>query len=614
MLKLRAIFRLLLVLALLPACEPAAVIELHTGASLQAESSRSVEEIAFYSSRAWTAVSDVPWITLSPSGGEAGEARVTAAISANVPKQGVRTGTVAISSGNVEKLISVTQKQKDVVTAASQLLIVKPQGDTLLVEVSHNVPLSSVVVEPGAEDWIKPIATRALSGTQLCFNISCNDGMSRRTGKIKVTGGGQELELVVSQEVYELEIPSKGFLEYLLLNFDIDHDGAISLGEALQVTRMEDISSEGGIFSLEGIGFFRNLTVITCGWSARGFRSLDLSGLHHLQKFVGEVGELDVSGCPELEELVLTGAVKLDVSHNPKLRRLAVGWSDSLQLDLHANRELESVVWNSIGNEVLDLSGFPALREVNGNESRVKLLVHDCPSLEILHLSGRNSLGSLDLRGCPSLRVLECGSSSLSELILGDKPCLERVDLFYNQLPELDFSACPNLEWVDCAANCLECLSVRDCASLRYLDCSGQSVNMKVLDLGGCVSLDTLECYGNKLESLDLQSCFHLKRLMCHSNSLVSLDVSHCSELRDIWCGWNDIAQLDFSHNPDLYELHCVGTAITTLDLMQNLNLGKLFCFGCPNLTSVYLAGHPSENVLSWDGQTVIYIDGVPYP
>lgn len=601
---------------LVAACSPEAVIELHSADLLQFGDSYSTQEITFYASQAWTAVSDVPWIKLSPSSGEAGENVLSVTVTWNEPEFGPRNGVVKISSEGVQKQVSVSQAQKDAIEFSRLQRKVLPYGDTLTVEVDHNIPIESVTVSEDATSWILPIVTKGMSHSQLLFEITCNEGLEGREGKILISGGGKEYEIPVVQPVFNLPFSNagKGFLNYLARNFDLNGDHAISLGEALLVTEMLDVD-DALSFTLENIEYFRNVTKITCGGGCRLMSSLDLSALHQLHTFVGTADVLNISGCPELEVLIMGGTGRtLDLSHNPKLRILDVGFSDSLRLDLSHNRAIESLTWCNIANEVLDMSGYPELREVCGYESKVKVLVHDCPKLERFHLSGGRALERLDLRGCPSLRTLECSEANLSELILGEMPQLEYVDLFFNSIPELDLSGSKHLKYLNCGGNALTRLSLRDCQALTRLVCYDQFATLSAIDLAGCVALDTLECSGNKLTALDLSSCAALSYLDCSGNLLTALDVTHNPALYYLWCGLNKITELDLSNNPLLYDLNCGNNLLRTLDLTHNLCLGRINCAGCPDLTAVYLSCIPSEHILSFDGPTVIYINGEIYP
>jgi Leucine-rich repeat (LRR) protein len=398
---------------------------------------------------------------------------------------------------------------------------------------------------------------------------------------------------------------SKGFLNYLLRNFDINKDGIISMGEALQVTELLDIEDSYGV-KLENIELFRNVTAISCGASCYALGQLDLSALHQLRSFTGMADEIDVSGCPELEVLVTTEVSKLDLSHNPKLRELDVGFSDSLRLDVRHNPLLERIDWYSLANDEVDLSGLSQLRYVDGHESRIKrLLVRDCSALEWLRCAGGRSLEVLDVRGCTNLCEIDVNENNLTSLDLSETPHLQRLNLFFNRIAALDLIACPELDWFYCAGNRMETLNVQGCRSLRWVECTSNS--FEELDFSGCPALDSLDCSDCKpLRSLKVKGCSRLRYLHC-SDGPRRLDLSGNPALEEFWCQ-QSLEEIDLSHNPVLREVNVSGSeTITFLDLTQNPLLESVWGLYCPNLEAVYLS---NAAFFSVDPSTKVYVNG----
>lgn len=599
----------LLLLALLSAaCVPDAVIDLHSGATLQFDESYNIQQVSFYSSREWTASSDASWIKLSPNSGAAGETVIDVTVVWNEPEFGPRSGEVVLRCGEAEKRIRVEQAQKDAMDLVSSWReTVNPQGDTLQVEIAHNIPIDGVEVDPAAASWIRPLTTKAMVHTQIPFVIDCNEGFAGREGKVYVSGGGKRIEVTVVQPMYTLSFSNqgKGFLHYLLRNFDSNRDGMISLGEALQVTELLDIDDSYGV-NLENIELFRNVTAISCGPSCYALGRLDLSALHQLRSFIGMADELDVSGCPELEKIVTTEISILDLSHNPKLRELDVGFSDSLRLDVSHNPLLERIDWYSLANEEVDLSGMSQLRYVDGHESYIKrLLVRDCPALEWLHCAGGRSLEALDVRGCTSLREIDVNENVLTSLDLSETPHLQRLNLFFNKITDLDLSDCPELDWFYCAGNRMETLNVQGCRSLRWVECTSNSFTE--LDFSGCPALDSLDCSDCKpLRTLNVNGCSGLRYLHC-SDGPRRLDLSGNPALEEFWCQLS-LEEIDLSHNPVLREVNVSGSeTITVLDLTQNQQIESVWGVYCPKLEAVYLA---TLAYFCVDPNTKVYVNG----
>jgi len=601
---MRQILFLCLLALLLAACEPAAVIELRSGSSLQFDDSHSTQEVAFHASREWTASADAAWIQVSPSSGVAGDAVVSVTVKWNEPEYGPRSGSVLLTCGDAQQRVSVSQAQKDAIQVPQQRVSVKAGGDTLQVEVAHNIPISSVEVDPSCAAWIRPLTTKAMERTMVSFEIDRNEELAGREGKVYISGGGQRLELIVSQPVYELTFTNhgKGFLRYLQRNFDVNHDGVISLAEALLVTELIDVSDSYGI-QMENIEYFRNVTIITCGEGCYGIRKLDLRNLHQLRTFAGSADTIDVTGCPELEVLVTSQVSKLDLSNNPNLRILDVGFSDSLHLDVSHNRLLETVSWNNVANEEVDLSGLPYLREVDGHDSFIKrLLVNDCPSLERVHCAEGWKLEKLDVRGCTSLREIDVNTNSLTELDLSGTPHLQQLNIFFNKIAHLDLSGCPELDWFYCAGNRMETLNVQGCTSLRYVECTSNSFSE--LDFSGCPALDSLACADSKpLTDLNVKGCTQLRYLQC-GDAIAHIDLSGNPALEEFRCCFV-LEDIDLSHNPALRVVGIASDEITTLDLTHNPLLEEVYCASCRNLKTIYLSHDAYYHV---GGDTAVYV------
>ena len=117
---------------------------------------------------------------------------------------------------------------------------------------------------------------------------------------------------------------------------------------------------------------------------------------------------------------------------------------------------------------------------------------------------------------------------------------------------------------------------------LTRIDAAGsenQRGNLRgVLDLSGCVALDSLEVQYNDLTGLNVAGCMALTKLCCFVNKLTSLDVSSNTALKDLFLQFNPIATLDVLNNPDLHVLDCSGNQLTSLDLSKNMVLERLWC------------------------------------
>lgn len=120
------------------------------------------------------------------------------------------------------------------------------------------------------------------------------------------------------------KMDDSNFMKYCYDNFDVNHDGKVTMQEAAAVKRMDTIDSRSS--SLKGIEFFTGLEVLIC--CGQGLTSLNVSGnkaLKYIDCDGNNLTALDVSSCIELEELDCHSnkITSLDLSKNKKLKFLA---------------------------------------------------------------------------------------------------------------------------------------------------------------------------------------------------------------------------------------------------------------------------------------------------
>ena len=118
-------------------------------------------------------------------------------------------------------------------------------------------------------------------------------------------------------------VPDDTFREYLLKQFDKDHNGTLYPAERYAVTEID--VNDKNITSLKGIEFFPNLKKLDCGHNR--LTSLDVSKnteLTYLKCSYNRLTELDVSKNTELTYLDCgyNRLTELDVSQNTKLTAL----------------------------------------------------------------------------------------------------------------------------------------------------------------------------------------------------------------------------------------------------------------------------------------------------
>lgn len=227
----------------------------------------------------------------------------------------------------------------------------------------------------------------------------------------------------------ETSFPDPAFLACVLA-FDTDGSGTLSDAECAAVTRL-DVRGKG-ITSLEGVGFFPELTYLNC--IGNDIAQLPLEHLSRLTNLLcneNSLTSLDLSQTPALEVLhchdnLLTA---LDVSALPHLRELACGDNPFTSLDVSHNPELAYLLYLGGPLRTLTLSGNDALVDLWCSYSLVSELdLAQAPNLEILSVE-RSDLRCLDLSANAHLTEVMAADNLLLAVNAGQS------------IPNLDLSA-----------------------------------------------------------------------------------------------------------------------------------------------------------------------------
>ncbi len=154
--------------------------------------------IAFTATGSWTATSNVDWVVINQTQGNSGSITLTITVKAN-EEYDQREGLIVISSGNVSKSVSVTQKQKDALLVTSNSIILDGEGGTPTIEVKANIDYSCKV-DDSAKSWISVVSTRALTTSNITLSISENTSSSDRQGNVIVYSGDKQEVVTVYQK------------------------------------------------------------------------------------------------------------------------------------------------------------------------------------------------------------------------------------------------------------------------------------------------------------------------------------------------------------------------------------------------------------------------------
>ena len=203
----------------------------------------------------------------------------------------------------------------------------------------------------------------------------------------------------------------------------------------------------------------------------------------------------------------------------------------------------------------VDLSRNKNLRhvEVDGNNISELILPANTSNIEEIHCI-ENKIESLDLSGCPKLRLLYC---------------------WCNNLSSIDVSACPYLRDLRCAQNDFSNgLDLSANEELRILACN--NTFMQDIDVSANKELVELMCWDNAIKDIDISNNKELLKLECSNNLLKQIDLSHNSQLNILTCRNNFLKELDLSHNPDLTVLSCDNNLLTNIDIAMLVRLKDL--------------------------------------
>ena len=233
--------------------------------------------------------------------------------------------------------------------------------------------------------------------------------------------------------------PDPAFLACVLA-FDTDGSGTLSDAECAAVTRL-DVRGKG-ITSLEGVGFFPELTYLNCIGNDIAQLPLEhLSKLTNLLCNENSLTSLDLSQTPALEVLHCHDNLlsSLDVSALPHLRELACGDNPFPSLDVSHNPELAYLLYLGGPLRTLTLSGNDALVDLWCSYSLVSELdLAQAPNLEILGVE-RSDLRCLDLSANAHLTEVMAADNLLLAVNAG--PSIPNLDLSAQRAVEVQIAA-----------------------------------------------------------------------------------------------------------------------------------------------------------------------------
>ena len=135
---------------------------------------------------------------------------------------------------------------------------------------------------------------------------------------------------------------------------------------------------------------------------------------------------------------------------------------------------------------------------------------------------------------------------------------------------------------------------------VNYLDINNKNIS----DLTGIedfISIDTLKCNYNNLETLNLSNNTNLKWLGCAYNQLTSINVNNNYFLTTLGAENNSLTSIDVSNNPNLVNLICYSNQLNSADVRNgnNYNAQWYMFSDNPNLTCIDV-DDPDYSTANW--------------
>lgn len=208
-----------------------------------------------------------------------------------------------------------------------------------------------------------------------------------------------------------------------------------------------------------------------------------------------------------------------------------------------------------------DFSSYPGQGTWDNEFTSLQLVQ---PDLQVLY-TYMNPIGSIDLKDCPNLTLLDVAYTGISELDLSPCTKLDTLLCYGNTLTKLDLSKLTQLRKLDAKKNQLSSIDLSSCVKLGFLDL--QSNQLSEIALSKLKSLSTLALGDNKLSKIDLANQSEVETLLVNDNRLTELDFSKLTQLATLYCNGNQLTKLDLSMQHQLQMLQAYGNKLTACEV-----------------------------------------------
>lgn len=241
--------------------------------------------------------------------------------------------------------------------------------------------------------------------------------------------------------------------------------------------------------------------------------------------------------------------------------------------------------------------------QLNGLTS---LVLGSHPRLDGIYAAG-NKLTSLDVSGCPAIRVLDVHENAIEGAIdCSAMAAASKIDVADNRISSLKLPKTSTLYEVDCSRNLLAELDATGLTGLDELACSENALTE--LDLTGLSAMTSLYAYGNKLAAIDIAPCSSLETLNVSENQITEIDLSVVSGLSGVYLQDNKLTALDVTANPSVRWLNVSNNQISALDVHAQPYLSILLA---PNnrISAIDLSNNSSLSSLDLAGNGLTSLD-----
>lgn len=367
---------------------------------------------------------------------------------------------------------------------------------------------------------------------------------------------------------------------------DISGSNGIIYGRA-----EKEIYAQGNT-SVKAVTVGNNMDIVKC----------NVSGCENLEKIIvsGEYSLLNIEGCVNLSNLELYGDnyfsqdlslytnldtlrckinTSLNLSKNPKLKKLILIEGSVGELDISENNELEEII---LGNESED--------SYADSVTFTKLTLPYNSSLKSIKTNKAN-LPALDISRLYALETISLYGNNISdpmELDITKNRALKKITMSgkYN-ISALDAKGLLNLESISISSQTPVTYNLDGCNGLKYINIS--NVN-GTLDVRDCINLSTLDFSGENLTKLDISGLNNIQYLNVSGTKLTSIDISHCKSLETLYIGYTPLLSLDLSGLSALKEFNCYENgSLSSLNLTGCSSLKTFKCYQNGSLSTLIL-------------------------